>query len=442
MANERARGLGYKFVTDDKYLVDPFSPTDGISYEGDGSPVSYANSGIMTQAPYIYPPINQGGGDDGGGFTGPTGPGSYDSAFDPNNENEVEAFNEDIGVGTIAEEDDEEEGKIGKMGLAKIAGATLFGGPFSGAYTAYNERQKAKQKEIDKINADINAQYGYGTGAASQGDMDSYGVDKDTGNPGNYDQDYDMKDGGRAGYFFGGRVNYKVGGRTDAESQYGADSVGSYDSSQNKSGRQQSYGGDSNTPTINKFAGSNVIESPFGKLGNTDTEIGYRGGVDLTKLGLTMGVDGTLRNRNFLTNDDIENEGTFYTGTDNDIFNTATTYGDSGIRDTVLSSSNPYGDFGVTVDNNGNFVQGNYENNYKGVDVNATTDFDDLNNISLSKFSGDPTKNGFSYGIGANVDPSNLSNSNAYLQARYAFGQGKKNGGRIGFKNGGLAGLL
>ena len=37
------------------------------------------------------------------------------------------------------------------MGLAKIAGATLFGGPFSGAYTAYNERQKAKQKEIYDI---------------------------------------------------------------------------------------------------------------------------------------------------------------------------------------------------------------------------------------------------------------------------------------------------
>ena len=32
-------------------------------------------------------------------------------------------------------------------------------------------------------------------------------------------------------------------GRQDAESQYGADSVGSYDSSQNQSGREQSYGG-------------------------------------------------------------------------------------------------------------------------------------------------------------------------------------------------------
>jgi hypothetical protein len=55
MANERARGLGYKYITDDKYLVNPFSPTEGISYEGDGSPVSYANSGwIMTQAPCSF----------------------------------------------------------------------------------------------------------------------------------------------------------------------------------------------------------------------------------------------------------------------------------------------------------------------------------------------------------------------------------------------------
>ena len=215
MANERARGLGYKFVTDDKYLVDPFSPTDGISYEGDGSPVSYANSGIMTQAPYIYPPINQGGGDDGGGFTGPTGPGSYDSAFDPNNENEVEAFNEDIGVGTIAEEDDEEEGKIGKMGLAKIAGATLFGGPFSGAYTAYNERQKAKQKEIDKINEKINKQYGYNT-QSNDGSGLNDGPDggyTGSGNEGvsksdpTHSDNYDMKNGGRVGLNYGGLVS-------------------------------------------------------------------------------------------------------------------------------------------------------------------------------------------------------------------------------------------
>jgi hypothetical protein len=39
------------------------------------------------------------------------------------------------------------------------------------------------------------------------------------------------------------RQGFKGGGRQDAESQYGADSVGSYDSSQNVSNRDQVYGG-------------------------------------------------------------------------------------------------------------------------------------------------------------------------------------------------------
>ena len=59
---------GDKFMSQSKYLQNDYVPTEGISYEGDGSPVSYANSmgGIMTQAPIIYPPIiNQGGGGDG-----------------------------------------------------------------------------------------------------------------------------------------------------------------------------------------------------------------------------------------------------------------------------------------------------------------------------------------------------------------------------------------
>jgi hypothetical protein len=445
MANERARKLGYKFVTDDKYLVNPFSPTEGISYEGDGSPVSYANSGIMNQAPYIYPPINQGGGDGGGGgFTGPTGPGSYDSAFDPETQNKQ--FNEDIGVGTVAEEDDEKGTSLGIVDALRAMGAFTFGGPLNAGYSLKRSVDRNKQKEMDKMNAEIEAQYGPSDpGSRGNDGTPGFGINAQ----GNFTNQFEggdpgvnMADGGRAGYFFGGRVNYKVGGRTDAESQYGADSAGSYDSSQNQSGREQSYGGNNNTPTINKFAGSNVIESPFGKLGNTDTKIGYRGGVDLAKLGLTMGVDGTLSNRNFLTNDDIENKGTFYTGTNNDIFNTATNYDNSGIKDSILNSNNPYGNFGLTVDNNGKVVQGDYSNNFKGVDVGATTNFDDLNNISLSKFSGDRTGNGFSYGIGANIDPLDLSNSNAYLQARYAYGQKKKNGGRIGFKNGGLASIL
>jgi hypothetical protein len=66
---------GDKFMSQSKYLQNDYIPTEGISYEGDGSPVSYANSmgGIMTQAPAStgYIPQNDGGG--GGGGEGPPG---------------------------------------------------------------------------------------------------------------------------------------------------------------------------------------------------------------------------------------------------------------------------------------------------------------------------------------------------------------------------------
>jgi hypothetical protein len=53
----------------------------------------------------------------------------------------------------------------------------------------------------------------------------------------------DMGSVGGGGSSGGGGSGGGGNGRQDAESQYGADSVGSYDSSQNQSGREQSYGG-------------------------------------------------------------------------------------------------------------------------------------------------------------------------------------------------------
>ena len=102
--------------------------------------------------------------------------------------------------------------------------------PFSGAYTAYNERQKAKQKEIDKINAAIEAQYGPndpglrgndGTPGFGKTAAGNYTNQFDGGDPGqgNTTGGYATDDtasffakGGRAGYFFGGRVSFKNGG--------------------------------------------------------------------------------------------------------------------------------------------------------------------------------------------------------------------------------------
>ena len=138
MANERARGLGYKFVTDDKYLVDPFSPTDGISYEGDGSPVSYGNStgGIMSQAPIPVPLkyIPEGG----DGRDGPTGPTETDLGEVTADNYGYGAIGNDPSMNMTEEEqpgvDSINNAKMSKMDALKAAGTFAFMGPFAGIF--------------------------------------------------------------------------------------------------------------------------------------------------------------------------------------------------------------------------------------------------------------------------------------------------------------------
>jgi len=119
---------GDKFMSQSKYLQNDYIPTEGISYEGDGSPVSYANSmgGIMSQAPIPGPLkyIPEGGGGDGP----PPGPPSDD-------------------------DEDENAGITSKMGIAKnvlgfMMNPIAFG--LTKAYQAY--RQK---KENEKVLKDI-----------------------------------------------------------------------------------------------------------------------------------------------------------------------------------------------------------------------------------------------------------------------------------------------
>jgi hypothetical protein len=152
---------GDKFVPQTKYLQSDYIPTEGISYAGDGSPVSYANSGIMsgymTPPPIIYPPIREGGGD---GPPGPADPGSYDSQFDPVTQNKE--FVDDIGEGTIAEEDDEETTGLSIVDGLRAMGAFAVGGPFNAGFSLNKSVNRNKQKEIDRINAKINSQYGLG----------------------------------------------------------------------------------------------------------------------------------------------------------------------------------------------------------------------------------------------------------------------------------------
>ena len=149
---------GDKFMSQSRYLQNDYVPTEGISYEGDGSPVSYANSmGIITQAPIIYPPINQSGGD------GPSDPGPTDYGYTgPGSTGSVGGFNiDDIGEGTIDDED-EKKGSLGIVDALRAMGAFTVGGPINAGYSLKKSFDRNNQKEIDKINAKINSQYGLG----------------------------------------------------------------------------------------------------------------------------------------------------------------------------------------------------------------------------------------------------------------------------------------
>ena len=159
---------------------------------------------IINTKPVI---INETGGD---GPTDPTGPGYGYTG--PGSTGSVGGFNiDDIGEGTI---DDEDMPGITGKGLMSLAGFIANPVGFF-AKKAFNiakqkyDNKKARDKaaqdladaaanrsKIEQIRQQYAAQgRDYGQGAASQATMDSYGKDSG-GNPGNYDQDYDMKDGG------------------------------------------------------------------------------------------------------------------------------------------------------------------------------------------------------------------------------------------------------
>ena len=230
--DQKVRDQGYDFVSQDEYLQDGFKPTSGISYEGDGSPVSYANSmgGIMSQAPYIYPPINQGGGD-GGGDGPSTGPAIDNSQFDY----ETEAYGIDPSQGLTEEEQDALDAqmagpKMGKLGtLGTIAG--FMTAPFTTAIQKYRSDKKKQEKlneatkqagikaDFDRAVASGNAFYNTlndGAGATSTSKSRAEaggGKAANKGEAGSGWENSPFAKGGRVGYFFGGRVNYKVGGR-------------------------------------------------------------------------------------------------------------------------------------------------------------------------------------------------------------------------------------
>ena len=194
-----------------------------------------------------------------------------------------------------------------------------------------------------------------------------------------------MARGGRAGYFFGGRVNYKKGGRgrTDAESQYGADSAGSYDSSQNKSGIQQSYGGDNNSgardnpPNFFVEDKTSIVDTSGLKSKSPEINIDYTDPRNYASL------KGSIYNTNILDNDNINVDGTLSGEIGPVSYNTNFT--DQGITNTNLTAGN----FNADIDANKNYSLG-YANNYNGIDYGAKYD----NNGNLMFTAGVNFKNG------------------------------------------------
>ena len=410
MANERARGLGYKFVTDDKYLVDPFSPTDGISYEGDGSPVSYANSmgGIMTQAPIPGPlkyiPEGDGGGRDPDGPAPDTGAVTADDFGYGLVEDMGMTEEEQAGVDSI------NNAKIGKMGLAKTIGAFAFMGPFAGIFQAYRENKKAKQDAIDKAkaaqtqrDAEIGADKGIGPGGSGSRRGNADISDDARGGFATDDTASFFAKGGRAGYFFGGRVNYKQGGRIGFKG--GGGQIGGTD---DMSGGSKDKG----NPDDNR--------EQYGAVGQ------YSKGPPSTR-----------------NNDD---------GPKKTFFNNPTTLYENSVLGSVptgFTTTTPYGRLSAIMDLNKTLEEENLEGKVQFDSsigpVSTRTSYDTTIgpefNASYSKGPVSIDYNSLD-GItaGYNKGPVSIGYNNGQTTLEYSKSFAK--GGRVGFKNGGLASIL
>ena len=215
--DQKVRDQGYDFVSQNKYLQDGFVPTDGISYEGDGSPVSYANSGIMTQAPVpaplAYIPQNEGG----GGGDGPPG---------PDDEDDDSGYSGITGYDSLGNPVSNYSSTGSK--LKNVLGFVMnpFGFAAKKAYAAYKDK-KAKQELQDFYNTTeaktvqdmARGNKESNTGGYQAGYSDDFmdgnpgsGYGNAPSNKGGSDTMGSFKRGGRVGYFFGGRVNFKNGG--------------------------------------------------------------------------------------------------------------------------------------------------------------------------------------------------------------------------------------
>ena len=302
--------------------------------------------------------------------------------------------------------DDEDDPKYpGYFTKNKFSNLTL------GSYKNFFDRQDKKkqdalQKEIIAANkaAAQSAQLSRegrekytGEGQAFEARKDTFTGGKTVDSPSTPGGKYGSpkKDGGRIGYFFGGRVNYKAGGRTDAgpnRSTASKAGVGQINEAGNKvDGGNYNDGGNNNPSfyeTKPSFFNNPEVLNKETILGDIPTGIGFDNSYGRYKA--TMDLEESLKEKGL--------KGEFEYNNNIGDFNLAAKY-----------SSQNKPTYGVGYSNNG-----------------VAVDYNNIDGLNAS------------YGKG----PFNLSTDGENAMLKFTMPLGKKNGGRIGFKNGGLASIL
>ena len=349
---------GDKFMSQSKYLQNDYTPTEGISYEGDGSPVSYANSGIMTQAPIPGPlnyiPPNDGGGGDGGGDDDDDG---SNKTYDGPSISPIDAAKQ--------------------AGLFFLNPLGYLASKAFGAYRKHQQRKKADniteqasgltdRENITKIQDYTGKKLSNYRMSRPASERNFTGGGPQANDPiGGFENKSGM---GRTGYFFGGRVNYKVGGRTDAGANRSTASkagVGQINEAGNKvdgGNYNNNNDGGSTKPT---FYGKNdnIITTDFISK-NPNLTINYADPKNFASLKSKIGFN------NILDNDDINVDGTLSGEIGPVSYNTNFT--DQGITGTNLKAGN----FTTNLNPDMQVQNIGYNNNINGINYGVNTDFD------------------------------------------------------------------
>ena len=267
--------------------------------------------------------------------------------------------------------------------MVRAGGAYMVGGPLNAISSLNKTNKRNKQKEIDKINAEIEAQYGPndpglrgndgtpGFGITAQGNHTNQ---FDGGDPGQAGFDTGggkemMARGGRAGYFFGGRVNYKAGGRTDAGANRSTASkagVGQINEAGNKvDGGNYSNNNDGSGGIKPTFYGkdNSIITTDFISQ-KPNITINYADPKNFASLYSKIGFN------NLIDNDDIEAEANVMGKAGPVTYDASLT--EKGLTGLDLTA----GKFGAKLNPDMQLQNIGYTNNYKGIDYGVNTDFD------------------------------------------------------------------